>query len=96
MKTWKTWLFAVLCCGAFLGWWLVGCGGSNESRCERACHKINACGALWVTGLQTEGECVNKCLNHFEGLACVLDCDEGQSCNNYGQCVLETCNPPQP
>jgi len=93
MKTWKTWLFVILCCGAFGAWGLIGCG-DDESRCEAACNKINDCEALWVTGTDSVEQCKNKCLDNFDGVTCILDCDEGQSCDDYGQCVADSCNPP--
>jgi hypothetical protein len=95
MKIWKILLLSILCCGALGGWYLIGCGSSDSSICEDACNKISNCGALWVTGTGNVDDCKNKCLGNIPQVDCILDCGTGTSCDDYGSCVLHSCNPPQ-
>ena len=95
MKTWKLLLLCILCCGAFGGWWVIGCG-SDSSKCEDSCNKINDCDALWMTGTDSVDDCKNKCLDNINQVECILDCDTDKSCGDYAACVQDSCNPTPP
>ncbi len=82
MKNWKVLLTVIICSGMAFGSGLVGCG----TNCEDACNKARDCGALDAG--ETVQECTDWCETFPSALQdCALDCDTGDTCEEYGQCM---------
>ena len=88
LKTWTT-IFGVVACGLILALAVFqGCGDDVEDECEDVCNVVADCGD--DIGIDVDfGSCVDECENGPPTTRdCVFNCDRGQSCADYGLCII--------